>query len=302
MKVKVFALHSFHSIDLDYLRRGLGGAAEFVEDPAEADVLLGGSVGADVLARAKKARLLQVPWTGVETLDFGLLRQSGLKVCNSHSNAPVVAEFTLGLLLSLVKQIPLHDRRLRRGEWLRPRRDGTGEFYPPTVLENATVGFVGWGAIARRLAELLAPLKVRARHVDSRSSPASLEALLAGSDIVVVSVPLTERTRGLVDPRKLKRGAYVVSVSRADVLDEALLYEALRSGHVAGAALDCWHAPPEGLPSKLPFHELENVVLSPHRAGFAAGRLPHLDDAVANIRRLASGRPLRNLVDLEAGY
>jgi D-3-phosphoglycerate dehydrogenase len=150
---KIRFLRRFFAEDLGYLREHLSRRVELIEPrdrapqglaaaAAHADVLLGGAVTEPVLAAAKRLKLLQVPWTGVDTLDFALLRRFKVAVCNSHSNARPAAEFALSLLLSALNAIPLHDRRLREGHWLRPRRDGQGEFYPPRPLSGRTVGYL----------------------------------------------------------------------------------------------------------------------------------------------------------------
>lgn len=331
-KIRVLPLRAFFPEDLKFLRDRLDPRVELLElkdfTPAalaaaagDADVLLGGSVAPAVLAAAKKARLLQVPWTGLDTLDLGRLKRSGLKVCNSHSNAGVVAEYAVGLLLSLLKDIPLHDARLRTGDWMRPRTDGKGEFRPPRALLGMAIGFLGYGAIARAAAKLLQGFGVTMRAVAARSrrpapgplktldGSAGLVRMLAACDVVIIAAPLTPQTRGLLDAamiERLKPGAVLVNVARAEIVDEAALYEALKSGRLAGAALDAWSGKPSvdrpSPPSQYPFHELPNVVLSPHRAGFAAGTLPHLADVVENLNRLAAGKALINVVDLGAGY
>ncbi len=330
--LRVLPLRPFYPQDLAYLRARLDARVELLEPASYADVdlaaaaegadaLLGGAVSGGVLARASKLKLLQVPWTGVDTLDFPLLKKHGVTVCNSHSNADAVAEYALALLLAAVKSIPLHDASLRQGEWLRPRRDGGG-FTPPRLLAGGTIGFIGYGAVARATARLLAAFGARMVGVASHArtpapvpladlrGPESLHAMLAECDAVIVSAPLTPRTRGMLGAAELaclKPGSSLVLVSRAELVDEAALYDALKSGRLGSVAIDVWRDQPAagetGFPSKsLPFHELPNAVLSPHRAGFAAGQLPHLGDAAENLNRLVDGRPLINRVDLDAGY
>ena len=153
MSVRVLPLRAFYPQDLAFLRSRLDPRVEIIEPASyscadlafaskDADVMLGGAVAPEVLANAGRLRLLQVPWTGVDTLDLAALKARGVAVCNSHSNADAVAEFAMGLLLAAVKAIPLHDASLRQGDWRRPRRDGGG-FTPSRQIAGATVGFVG---------------------------------------------------------------------------------------------------------------------------------------------------------------
>ncbi|MBI2385631.1 MAG: hypothetical protein HYV14_06420 [Elusimicrobia bacterium] len=328
--LRVVALKPFFPADLAFLREGLGASAELVVpaafDPATlrgavrgADVLLGGAVSEDILDAAKGFRLLQVPWTGVDGLDLPLLARRGVVVCNSHSSAPVVAEFAVALLLAALKGLPLHDRRLREGDWMRPGPGG--DFRPPRTLAGGVVACLGAGAIARATASLLSGFGARLVAVASRRraepapwaevrGPEGLDAALAECDALIVAAPLTKATAGLLDARRLallKPAAVLVNVARAEIIEEGALFEALKSGRLGAAALDPWREQPKAgakaFPSpRFPFHELPNAVLSPHRAGFDAGRLPHLADAVANIRALAEGCPPANRVDPEAGY
>jgi phosphoglycerate dehydrogenase-like enzyme len=141
--------------------------------------------------------------------------------------------------------------------------------------------------------------------------PPDLGVVAAAADFLVVTVPLVDETLGMIDRKvfdRMRATAYLVSVSRGEVIVEEDLYRALSEHRIAGAAIDTWYQyprpdSPDVLPSRrFPFHELDNLVLSPHRAGFARGELPHLDDAIENLNRFAAGKELINIVDLSAGY
>jgi len=131
-----------------------------------------------------------------------------------------------------------------------------------------------------------------------------LDPLLAAADVIVVSTPLTDQTRGLIGARQLARmrpSAVLVNVGRGPVVDEEALYTALRDGTIGGAAVDVWYAyPAEGntaAPSAFPFHALPNVFLTPHSSGLTRQTFEgRAADIAANIRRLDAGEPLRNVV------
>ena len=134
---------------------------------------------------------------------------------------------------------------------------------------------------------------------------------VASADLVVCVLPLTDRTRGLLNEgffECLKPDSMLVNVSRAAVIEEKALYDALTAGKLAGFAADVWWNAPkrgesESWPSvKYPFWKMDQVVLSPHRAGFVENALPHLDGAVENISALILGQPLQNLVDRNREY
>ena len=334
--VRVLMTKKFFDEDLDYIRAGLADGVELVAPPeytveaiAEAvkaghDVLLGDLLAPEVLDNAAASvKVIQVPWTGVDRLDFQLLRRYSFTVCNSHSNATVVAEMGVALLMAVVKQVPFHDRHLREGRWWRPKRDAPDSFFPPDLISGKTIGFIGFGAVGRKISQLLSGFSVEFIAVDARDcagapeplsrivKPDRMDDVVADADVLFLTVPLTEATRGLIDKsvfEKMKPTAYLVNICRGAIVVEEDLYEALKSRRIAGAAVDTWYNypsadEPNARPSrKCPFEELDNLVLSPHRAGFVRGGHPHLDDAVENINRLASGRELINVVDLQGGY
>jgi len=301
---------------------------EFSDDALEAaarsgiDVLFGPFVSERLLAACgARLRFVQVPWTGVDSLDFGLLRRFGTTVCNSHSNAPYVAEHAVALLLAAARAIPAHDRDLRRGTWRRP--GAAGEFLPPATLRGAVVLLLGYGAIGSNAARMLsgfgAELVACRRRAGGEPSPplarvvdrTGLPSEIARADFVLVALPLSKETKGFVDRgffELMKASAFLVNVSRGEIVAEEALYDALRAGRIAGAAIDTWYnypkaGQPTALPStRFPFHELENLVLSPHRSGFARGLHPHLEDAVENLNRAARGQSPLHVVDSDAGY
>ena len=333
-RVRVLLTKQYFETDISYLRSNLAENIELVQ-PArftsqdialaardDVHVLLGDHISRETLDNARELRLIQIPWTGVDRLDFGLLNQYSIAVCNSHSNAGVVAEYAVGLMMAVVKSIPFHDKQLRQGKWMRPRRNAPDSFLPPYLIAGKTIGFLGYGAVARKIAQLLSGFEVSFVAVDAHpaveppeplrflGAPDEAAHVMAQADIVFIAVPLTAKTAGMVNAELLKMmkpSAYLINTSRGEVVNESDLYDALKERRIAGAAIDTWFAYPtetcpDTLPSKYPFHELDNVVMSPHRAGFAGGLLPHLDDAIENINRLATGRPLINRVDLTNGF
>lgn len=332
--IRVLMTKPYFSEDIVYLRANLLENVSLVSPQAFTDMAIAEAVKGDihvlfgpyfsqtVLGNATALRLIQVPWAGVDTVDFELLRRYNIPLCNSHSNADVVAEYALSLMLAIAKKIPFHDGRLRQGKWCRPKR-GDGVFMPPVMIGGKTVGFIGYGEIARAVTQLLSGFSLKFIAVarrDHLDTPAPLsflggtddiEFVVGESDFLFITLPLTDATRGLFDKKLLasmKPSAYLINVSRGETIDEDALYVVLKERRIAGAAIDTWYDYPNvDCPDVMPstrnaFHELDNLVLSPHRAGFVEGRMPHLDGAIENINRLATGRPLINMVDIESGY
>jgi phosphoglycerate dehydrogenase-like enzyme len=162
-------------------------------------------------------------------------------------------------------------------------------------LGGRTVGLVGYGAVPKILKPILEALGCRVLYCSRSASSSDLETLLAHSDIVSLHLPLTPETQRLVDPRRMKRGAILVNTARGSLVNEAVLLEALRSGHLAAAGLDVFAEEP--LPPAHPLLALPNVIVSPHLAWLTQQTLERsLRAALENVHRLARGEPLLNRV------
>ena len=332
-KCKILLTRSMLPADLQYIRDGLDlrvpGQYELMVPPAfdedtlcslagEANVLLGPFVTEKLLQEAPNLKLIQVPWTGMDTFNFAAVQNSRVPICNTHSNADAVAELALALTLDLSKKLSYHDRKMRRGSW---NRDQQPLSLKSCMLRGSTVCILGLGSIGGRIAGLFKAFGARVYGTSDHRAADDIvdrifrqtEALSAAeeADIVICALPLTPETRGRIDREflaALKPGTLLVNVSRAAVIEEDALYAALQSGQIGGFAADVWwNAPKRGESESWPsthndFQNMENVVMSPHRAGFVEGSLPHLDGAIENIAALIRGEALQNLVDRSKAY
>ena len=220
--------------------------------------------------------------------------------------ADQVTEHTIALLTALTRSLPVFFRAQQQREFIRrPTRDLTG----------ATVGIVGMGGVGRRLVEVLAAFKTRILatdwypidkppQVESLWPPERLDELLPLVDVLILAVPLTDRTRGMIGAREislLKPGSLLVNVARGPLVVEDALVAALRSGHLAGAAVDVTATEP--LPATSALWELPQVIITPHVGGQSARRIDNMTDFFCeNLRRDQAGEPLRNLVDKRLGF
>ena len=220
--------------------------------------------------------------------------------------ADQVTEHTIALLTALTRSLPVFFRAQQQREFVRrPTRDLTG----------ATVGIVGMGGVGRRLVEVLAALKTRILatdwypidkppQVESLWPPERLDEMLPLVDVLILAVPLTDRTRGMIDARALglmKPGSLLVNVARGPLVIEDALVAALRSGHLAGAAVDVTATEP--LPATSALWELPQVIITPHVGGQSARRIDNMTDFFCdNLQRDQAGEPLRNLVDKRLGF
>ena len=257
---------------------------------------------AAVIAAAPRLRLIQKIGVGVNTIDLDAARARGIPVCNlPGTNARAVAELTLALMLACLRRLPLFDAAMRagRGFALDPAHlDGLGE------LGGRTVGLVGYGAVPRVLAPVLAALgcallyTARAPHPGAIGAFRPLDALLAEADIVSLHVPLTPETTRLIDAPRLARmrpGAILVNTARGGLVDPVALVASLRAGHLAAAGLDVFD--PEPPAADDPLFRLPNVVLTPHIGWLTTGTFDRsFTRAVENCRRLAAGEALLHRV------
>lgn len=335
--LNVLLTRRFFQRDIDYIESRLKpgivllkpddySVESLVRYAHDADVFFGPLVSAELCSAAPKLRFIQVPWTGVDNVDLKLAQDLGVRVCNSHSNASAVAEHAVALYFALAKKLVYHDRMMRQGCWNRPLPDGSNAESPFSYrIGGSNIGLLGCGHIGSQIVKYLAPYDCRFHIVDIDPNqslyekykvvyypPKSMDEMFATVDCLFVCMPLTEATRGLLSAdrlAKLKPQAFVVNTSRAEIVDEAALYKTLESRSMAGAAMDVWYNAPSSpaqtdVPPSLhyPFHKLDNILLSPHRAAMVASELPHLDGAIENLNRTVSGLPLINIVSCGDGF
>ncbi len=220
--------------------------------------------------------------------------------------ADQVAEQTLALLLGLLRSLPAFFRAAQRKEFKR---------LPTADLHRTTVGIIGFGGNGRRLAELLAPFRTRLLatdyfpvdcpdYVEQLLPPEGLHEVLRQSDIVILCVPLTQQTRGMIDRSALesmKPGAVLINVARGPVVVEQALVDALQSGHLSGAGLDVTEIEPLPITSRL--WDLPNVIITPHVGAQSKRRIDDATDLFCdNLQRYLQGKPLRNLIDKQLGF
>jgi D-3-phosphoglycerate dehydrogenase / 2-oxoglutarate reductase len=227
-----------------------------------------------VIEAAPRLRALSKYGAGIETIDLEAATERGIPVTNTPgANSLGVAEHTVTLILSLLRQVPQLDRLVRAGRWNDARRIIGGD------VEGSTLGLVGFGHVGRLVGKRAAALGMRVLAYDP-FQPAEivaaagaekvdeLDALLATSDVVSLHMTVTPETRGLFDAdrfARMKPGAFFVNTARAALVDQDALIAALREQRLAGAALDV--AEPEPLTAGSPLFELDNLIITPHHAG-----------------------------------
>jgi phosphoglycerate dehydrogenase-like enzyme len=269
-------------------------------------------------ARAKKLRLLLCPSAGTEGIDRSLL-PAGVVVRNGEGHEIPMAEYVIGMLVALRQRAFQGDKALRQGRWEYGFL-GPGGFVGE--LWGSRLGLVGFGRIGKAIvpratafgmttvALTMHPENVTdtvpgLESVGDLKAPAAVDALCSGCDAIVLCCELSDVSRGLLDARRLvlmPGHALLVNISRGPVADEQALYEALRDRTIAGAALDVWYDYPEerGIPtppSRFPFGELDNVIMTPHSSGWTEGhrqrKLARMADAINVFARTGAAAPSR---------
>lgn len=258
---------------------------------------------------APRLKWIQLTSAGADRLlGSGFIQQGVTVTTVSGLHATPIGEFVLQSILMLAKKAPQYMRSQMRHEWSR---------FMPREVYGSTVGIVGLGNIGSEVGRLAKSLGCRViatkrstgeRHrglyADEILPMSELPYLLAESDYVVLSMPLTPETRGMIgekELRSMKPTASLVNIARGPVVVEAALIQALREGWIAGAALDVFDQEP--LPAESPLWDLENVILSPHiSGGTEIYNLRAVTIFCENLRSYLDGQPLCNVVDPERGY
>ena len=266
----------------------------------------------DLITAGKQLRLIQVPFSGMEWLKKEWL-PDGCIVCNTNQHSEPIAEYVMLGILEFAINMRHMDRELRQGRWTYGGSIVRGLKH--SEIQHKTIGFIGFGHIAKRVTELATPFGMefiaitRNPKVDARlkwwKDSSHLEVLLMESDYVLITAPLSESTRDLINEstlKKMKPTGVIINVARGPIINEAAIYKVLKNHEIGGALLDVWYqyASTDNLemqPSVLPFHDLDNVIMTPHTASWT-DQLDQrrIDSVVKNIQNFIDQKPLAEVV------
>src|SRR5262245_55760088 len=281
----------------------------------DADVLITMAFSRQMADAAPRLKLVQVPGAGLDRIDRSAL-QPGTQLANVYGHETGIAEYVIGAMLALTRSFGRLDGKLRRGEW--ESQWAVGVPPPPLWPELAgrTLGILGYGHIGQALARRARAfdMEVYAIRQQARGArpeelaflggPEQLDEVLQRADYLAITLALSAATRNLIGERQLrlmKPSAFLINVARAEVIAQAALYQALADKQIAGAALDVWYRYPAAtgpvLPADCPFHQLDNVIMTPHVSGWTEGMLQARSKLIAaNIDRIARGELPLNLI------
>ena len=312
-----------YPVDEDYVRINtevLAGEAEIVytcglDDARRADVLrraevlvawdLFQEVPAGGLEQASRLRLAQLLSAGVDAVDFSAVPERLVVASNAGAYAAAMSEHVLAMVLSLAKRLPQRHAALAEGRY--------DKWEPLQTLDGSVCGILGFGGIGTATARLMRAFGARIHAINrsgATSEPvefvgtlADLDRVLAASDVLVVALPLTLATRGLLGKRELalmKPAAILVNVARGAIIDQAALYEHMRANPQFAAGIDTWWDEPAGeapFRTDYPFFDLPNLLGSPHNSSIVEGTmLAAARIAAQNVLRYLRDEPVRGVV------
>ena len=233
----------------------------------------------DIMETLTTLKVISRCGTGTDNVALVDAERMGIKVFNTpDSPTSAVAELTVGLMINLLRNVSLMEKELRMGQW--KKRMGN-------LLSEKRIGIKGFGRIGKKVAELLKPFGCEIAYADPFVEDGllglqrlSLKELLCWADLVTIHVGVNEKLIGEEEFKCMKDGAIIINTSRGGVVDESALYENLKNGHLAGAALDVFEEEPYSGPLK----ELGNIILTPHIGSYARNTRVEMEgQAVENL-------------------
>jgi len=294
---------------------------EEIPDPATYHILVYPTPTQKWLEASPELRAIVIPWAGIPEKTRALMSDyPEISVHNLHHNRYNTAELGFALLLAAAKRIIPLDQSMRKNDWS-PRYEETHAI----LLRDRTALILGYGEIGQALGDYCQGLGMHVVGVKNHPETENvgqgikifgtdrLKELLPKADVLLIALPLTEETEGLISEEEIAlmpKGSVLVNVGRGPVVDQNPLYHALKTGHLRAAGSDVWYNYPKSeearaytAPADVPFGELENFVLSPHRGGMVeeveAQRMQALADLINAANR---GEAIPNKVNLDQGY
>ena len=264
-----------------------------------------------------RLKLLQLPGAGIDEIDLDSVPAQAT-VCNVFEHETGISEYVLATMLQWVIPIPQLEAALRAGEWRGSHMSGPKH----QELFGQTLGIIGYGRIGREVAKRASAFGMRLLACNRTASAADgvveivqpmdkLADVLSQSDFVLLTMPLTQETCGIISSSQLaamKSTAVIINVARGPLIDERSLYNACRDRMIGGAIIDTWYRYPSTnmepcAPSRYPFHELDNVIMTPHASAWTEQLMPRRNHVIArNLDRLARKEKLLNVVREPVSY
>jgi len=279
-------LSEFKNLEIDFLD------GKDKKDYSETDVFLGISMTREELEKANRLKQIFVPYTGLNNFPQDELLQRKINIEGTHVKAKYVAEKALSLLLATMGKVVIYDSDMRKGSWNLENRRKWESFF------DRKVGLVGVGHIGQEFIKLVRGFTTnfstidRGKKIENISNYySSFKELAENTEVLIVSLPLNSSTKNIIDREVLENfEGYIVNVGRGKVIEEKSFYSLLKSKKIKGAGIDVWYNYPSTggpcNPSKYPFHELSNVVMSPHTGtDNCENKWSYFNDAFSKLRK-----------------
>lgn len=247
----------------------------------------------NIIKNANSLKYIIVPHVGYEWVDINEARNRAIKVLNCPTqNSDAVANLTIALIFAVTRKIVDANISLRNGKWDQRK-------YKGTELKNKMIGIIGNGNIGKKVGQITKLLGMHVKHVDSKTSKKELDNLITSSDIISLHVPLNNKTRHLLNERRLKsmkKGSYIINTARGALIDQKALIRLLKSNHFAGVALDVFeHEPPskDSLNEIAKITKLPNVVSLPHIGFNTEETCSRVGlEIIKNVKSCIAGKPI----------
>ena len=274
------------------------------------DIFIGKKLSKSKLAEADKLKYIFAYKTGVDNFPLQELEKRGIVLINSHADSRIIAEYAFGMSVALVNRINEFDLNLRQGIWY-----DIDNMYWKSIF-NMKVGLFGYGHIGKDIHSILLQNHIKTATIDRGHKYEnihlvnSLEELVEYCDLIICSVPKTPQTDNLFNKEMfaLMEGKFIVNVGRSNVINEKDLYEVLKNEQIGGAAIDTWEEKPKNkrtklMPSEYSFHDLNNIILSPHAAmRVENGHERYVMDVTQNVIGLLTKGEVYNVISYKKGY
>jgi phosphoglycerate dehydrogenase-like enzyme len=253
------------------------------------------NLNSKIIDGAKNLKFIVVPAVGYEWVDVKYATKKGIKVlnCPTH-NADAVANMAIGFILSTTRKVKEANKSLEDGEWDQTK-------YRGIELNGRTLGLIGYGNIGKRVAIIAKLLGMKVKYANSKTSPKEVDEIIKTSDILSLHMPLNGKTKNIIDSRRIKmmkKGSYLINVSRGGLIDQKALVQALKSGHIAGAGLDVFQNEPFGKSVSVSkevraIAKMDNVIATPHIAYNTQEMFERMgDEIISDIKSCIKGKPI----------
>ncbi len=272
---------------------------ERINEMQNSDAVIAGRLTAEEIESAEKLKAVIVPFTGLNNFPIDIINKKNIKLYNTHANAQFVAEHAVAMALALMGKVVEFENDLKKGKWNRTKE--ADDMW--TSIRKKNIGILGYGHIGKYLAKYLKAFDCYIigfrRNLDLDSNDFvdeisnNIDEVIAKSDVLFNVLPLNPETKHIINAEKIAKmkGKYIITVGRGETISEEAMYNGLKDGILAGAAIDVWYKYPGKseepvMPANFPFWKLPNVVMSPHKSAHTAQAVrAMIEDTCENIRK-----------------